>query len=360
MTAVSWSQSMVSRLTGGFFLGGILLLGLVLSPESSAVCQKPPMAEKQRHLAIGSMERVYRVHVPPGYSEVANHPLVLMLHGWGGDENTFLEDRLILDPSDARGFVLVAPRGLGSGPPDNSYGSWTFNGSATGLTRDGGPICDTGVTPDYRYASCKAAGIAKNACAWTHCQNLSSSDAEFIEALLKEVEALLCIDPARIFVFGGSNGGNAIWDFADRPRLSEKLAAISSLIGLPHKSYIDGDLNNPAPPALLITGTEDPTDPPGQWESFVPTTTSNEADRFYYESASATMRAWSQRHGCEIDKAAARVAAPEPFDCRSYCPGGIDASPALDCRIEMGHVYQLENSWPLTLDFFLNRARVNP
>ena len=339
-----------------FRLISVLLWGwLGISFESVAVCQKSVVSHPLQRLSIGSMERVYRVHVPPGYQAGTRHPVVLMLHGWGGDEHTFLDDPNILVPADARGFVLVAPRGLGSGPPDNSYGSWTFNGSASGVTQDGSPICDTSLTPDYRYASCKAASIAENTCAWTHCQNLLSSDAEFLAAVLAEVEALFCVDPARIFVFGGSNGGNAIWDFSDRPGWSNKIAAMTSLIGLPHKSYISGDSALRSPPALLITGTQDPTDPPGPWDDLTPTITSNQGDRFYYESASATIRAWSERQGCSVAAKARPLGVAAPFDCRSYCPGSIASSPALDCRIDMGHVYQLETTWPFILDFFLNR-----
>jgi len=360
MMALKIGQGVPKTSSSSSLMITLLWVCLAISFESFAVCQKPVISNEHQKLAIGSMERVYRVHVPPGYRAGTDHPVVLMLHGWGGDENTFLDDPNIIEPADARGFVLVVPQGLGSGPPDNNNGSWTFNGSASGVTQDGAPICDTSLTPDYRYDSCKAAGIAENSCAWTHCQNLPSTDAEFLEVLLAEVEALFCVDPARIFVFGGSNGGNAIWDFADRPAWSKKIAAMTSLIGLPHKSYISGDSALRVPPALLITGTQDQTDPPGAWDNLAPTTTSNQADRFYYESASATIRAWSERQGCTVDAKATPLDVPAPFDCRSYCPGSIESSSALDCRIEMGHVYQLETTWPFILDFFLNRPLAGP
>ena len=72
-----------------FRLISVLLWGwLGISFESVAVCQKSVVSHPLQRLSIGSMERVYRVHVPPGYQDGTHHPVVLMLHGWGGDEHT--------------------------------------------------------------------------------------------------------------------------------------------------------------------------------------------------------------------------------------------------------------------------------
>ncbi|MDP6027833.1 MAG: hypothetical protein QF849_18355 [Pseudomonadales bacterium] len=339
-----------------YWLLAVIWLGLGLSTQSFAACHKSLIPDAHQSLAQGATERVYRIHFPPGYALRSDNPVVLMLHGWGSDENTFLDDAVIREAADARGFVLVAPRGLGSGAPDFGYNSWTFSGSASGVTKDGLPICDTKVTPNYRYPSCQQSGIAQNTCSWTHCQNLPHTDTAFLLTLTAKVEDTLCIDSKKIFVFGGSNGGNAMWELPDNPVLSEKIAAMASLIGLPHKSYIDSNSAFSTPAALLITGTRDLTDPPGPWDDLKPTTTSNQSDRFFYESASATISAWSQRQGCKTGFAARRLESPTPFDCRSYCPGDLTTSPALDCRIDMGHDYQLVDTWPFILEFFLNHG----
>jgi poly(3-hydroxybutyrate) depolymerase len=335
-----------------------VLFGLVLMPLiTKAGCDRPLFGNDRQVLQIGSIERQFRIFYPTDYSANAHNPLVILLHGWGGNENSFLNQDALRRTADARGVVLVAPRGLGSGAPDFANNSWTFSGSDTGVTEAGMPICDATLTPDYRYPSCKASKIAVTTCAWTHCQGQSHTDIDFLVELLALLETQQCIDSDRLYLMGGSNGGNFVWDVARAPRLSNKLAAVASWIGLPHKSYLTPATAAALPPALLITGTKDKTDPPGDWDDFTVTTTSNQTDRYFYESASATIRAWSAASGCPVGAVAAPVAAPSPFDCRAYCPGARQDVPALDCRLEMGHEYREDDAWPLTLDFFLSRHR---
>ncbi|HAJ30482.1 MAG TPA: hypothetical protein DCL32_09940 [Gammaproteobacteria bacterium] len=334
----------------------LVLVGFLLGPMiTAASCDRPVFANPLQVLQIGSIERHFRIVYPTDYSANAHNPLVILLHGWGGNEDAFLDQDDLRRTADARGVVLVAPRGLGSGAPDFGNNSWTFSGSDTGVTEAGMPICDAALTPDYRYPSCKASKIAVTTCAWTHCQGQSHTDIDFLVELFALLETQQCIDPDRMYLMGGSNGGNLVWDVARAPRLSNKLAAVASWIGLPHQSYLAPGKASALPAALLITGTKDTTDPPGAWDDFNVTTTSNQTDRYYYESASATIRAWSAASGCPVGAVATPVAAPPPFDCRAYCPGERQDVPALDCRLEMGHEYREDDAWPLTLDFFLSR-----
>jgi poly(3-hydroxybutyrate) depolymerase len=336
----------------------IVLFGLVLMPLiTKAGCDRPFFAEDRQVFQVGSIERQFRIFYPADYLASAHNPLVILLHGWGGNEDSFLNQDALRRTADARGVVLVAPRGLGSGAPDFGNNSWTFSGSDTGVTATGMPICDAALTPDYRYPSCKTSKISLTTCAWTHCQGQSHTDIDFLVELLALLEKQQCIDSDRLYLMGGSNGGNLVWDVARAPRLSNKLAAVASWIGLPHKSYLTPATAAALPPALLITGTKDKTDPPGDWDDFNVTTTSNQSDRYFYESASATIRAWSAASGCPVGAVATPVAAPPPFDCRAYCPGERQDVPALDCRLEMGHEYREDDAWPLTLDFFLSRHR---
>ncbi|MBT5054047.1 MAG: hypothetical protein HOM69_12555 [Gammaproteobacteria bacterium] len=336
----------------------IAMVGFLLAPLlSDASCDRPKFSDGLQTLQMGTMERYFRIVYPANYSDQAHNPLVILLHGWGGDEDSFLDQDALRRTADARGVVLVAPRGLGSGAPDFGNNSWAFSGSGTGVTEAGMPICDPEGTPDYRYPSCKASNVSKTTCAWTHCQTQSHTDFDFLVALLTRLEIEQCIDSDRLYLMGGSNGGNLIWDVAREPRLGNKLAAIASWIGLPHQSYLAPAKAASLPPALLITGTKDKTDPPGAWDDFAVTTTSNQTDRYYYESASATIRAWSTASGCRVGAVAAPVDAPAPFDCRAYCPGERQNVRALDCRLEMGHEYREADAWPLTLDFFLSRHR---
>jgi polyhydroxybutyrate depolymerase len=285
---------------------------------------------------------------------------VVLFHGWGGNEDEFLGDRAVIDEARARGYILVAPRGLGSGPPDFRRNSWTFRGSATGLAGDGAKlempgaaaaICDATVTPDYSYPSCRVAGTARNSCSWTQCQD---DDIRFTIALVRYLETRLCVDPARVYAAGGSNGGMFTWELGQNPLSAPTFRAIASVIGLPHRGYLNGP-GKPGPmPVMVVSGLADSVVPPGEWDSEAFTTTSNDSDRFYYTGATAITRSWAAAAGCDTSgRERAFAQSDSQADCRTYCAATGTRWPAvIDCRARMAHDYGLPWSWKLIMNFF--------
>ena len=296
------------------------------------------------------LTRTFRVLVPRSYDSSTPTPLITYFHGWGGNENELISNRKVRSESDRRGYIVVAPRGLGSGAPDNSNNSWTFSGSDTGLAGDEGAICDDGITPGYSFASCRDQDIAENDCSWTHCQQ---DDVAFVLALVGEVKANLCVDENRVFAAGGSNGGMLAWELGQNAVGAGTFRAIASLIGLPHKGYLDGPGKSGDLPVLVITGTRDDVVPPGDWGDSSFTTTSNGKDRYYYTGATAITEVWAAAHDCNIEPGPAPVdVGVKKADCRSYCTQDAGLPRVLDCRAPMGHTYELNWSWKLILDFF--------
>lgn len=293
------------------------------------------------------VSRDFQVHVPASYDPSVPAPLIVAFHGWGGDDSEFLSAASVTAEADARGYVVVAPVGLGAGPPDRSWSSWSFRGSTTGIGGDGLPICDDAVTPDYTYDSC--AGIAENGCAWTHCQD---DDVAFVLELVASAQDSLCIDPARVFAVGGSNGGMFSWELGQNAASAGVFRAIAPIIGLPHRGHLAPPAKAGGMPVLLVTGTADRTVPPGDWEDPSPTTTTD-GDTFYYTGATAITQSWAEAAGCDVSTPASvlDVGVPE-VECRSYCAYGDTWPTVLDCRADVGHTYQFRWSWPLVLDFF--------
>ncbi len=321
--------------------------------QETSGCGAPVPSSGLYTIEHGAIARSYALKVPSGYD--SHHPsrLVLVFHGWGGDESEFLSDPTVVGESSRRGYLVVAPRGIGSGAPDHANNSWTFRGSAEGAIANGTtitPICDGSVTPDYTYPSCRQ-GRALNSCSWTQCQ---ADDVGFVRKLLEHLEAKLCIDTQHVFAAGGSNGGMFTWELGANPETAPLFRAIAPIIGLPHR----GDLRPPARPGglpvILITGLSDNVVPPGNWDEAAPTTTSNDHDRFYYTGATAIVRVWSRAAGCKPGPREKPFDTGVPAaDCRSYCGAGPGTWPrVLDCRAPMGHDYQLSWSWKLMLDFF--------
>lgn len=317
-----------------------------------------------------NITRIYRVLVPSRYEPDTAYPLIAVFHGWGGDENEFLGDKRVRTLADERGYIVVAPRGLGSGAPDLSPNSWSFRGSTTGVAGSGDgdnsrspeaaatPICDATRTRDFTYPSCRH--VARNTCSWTQCQ---TDDVTFALALIKEVESKLCVDTARVFASGGSNGAMFTWELGQNPASASIFRALAALIGLPHRGYLDAPGKKGALPVLVITGTRDTTVPPGDRESTKYTTTSD-GNAYYYTGASAIVRSWGAANNCPYrgTPAASFNAGAPRADCRSYCGGNAEGwsggaagagwPNVLDCRATMAHAYDFSWSWKLMLDFF--------
>lgn len=337
--------AMTAMLAAGLALASAPLGAQTASPGCGSVALPSGVYQ----MADGALTRTFRVEVPDGYDGSAPLPVILVFHGWGGDENSILGDAVVTETASAEGYILVAPRGVGSEGGDDNYNSWTFRGSATGLDGGGGKICDDEATGDYHYASCGplGTGVAQNSCSWTQCQ---TDDVAFVGKLIDEVGARFCADNDRIYAMGGSNGGMFSWELGQNPAIASRITAIAPLIGLPHRGHLDGPVV-PDMPVMLITGKNDPTVPPGEWEdpSF---TTTTDGDFFYYTGATAITRVWSKAANCSISEPAAAVdVGIEGVECRSYC--GSEGLPnVMDCRVETTHEYELERTWPLIVRFF--------
>ena len=210
--AAGWIEQMPGRvlqvLTRAGLAAGLASVALA-SPTQVPGCGTAGLATGTYTLPHGGLTRSCRLYVPPGYRKNVASRMVVVFHGWGGNEDEILTDSAVIGEAGARGYILVAPRGLGSGLPDNSNNSWTFRGSATGLDGDGAnpkipgdasAICDAAITPGYRYPSCKA-GSSCNTCSWTQCQD---DDVDFTLALVRHIETKLCIDTAHVYASGGS------------------------------------------------------------------------------------------------------------------------------------------------------------
>jgi poly(3-hydroxybutyrate) depolymerase len=349
-----WSISTSLLVALPFFAVSLVAIA---SPQSISGCGDEEISSGVYTLMHDGIERVYRVHVPAGYETDVAAPVVAFFHGWGGNEDEFAANKVITDEADQHGYILVAPRGIGSGDPDNKASSWTFSGSATGLdgdqvnaavAGDTDAICDHDMTPDYSYGSC--ASSKSNTCSWTHCQ---ADDVGFAVTLVNQVKAKLCVDTNRVFAMGGSNGGMYIWELGQNPVSAPHFKALAALIGLPHRGYLNSQAKDADMPVIVVTGMQDNVVPPGKWDDPAFTTTSNGNDRFFYTGATAITRSWAAQHACDTTgKALEYDDGYEEADCRSYCSDDPGWPRVLDCRAQMGHAYRYEWSWKLILDFF--------
>ena len=142
-------------------------------------------------------EREFIVHVPASYNAATPVPLVLALHGGGGNMQNMARDRRygLVSQAEASGWIVVFPNGF-SRLPGGRIATWNA-GICCGAARDTG-----------------------------------SDDVAFLRAVVAEVRQRLKIDKQRIFATGMSNGGMMSYRLAcDAADLFRAIAAVAGTDG---------------------------------------------------------------------------------------------------------------------------------
>ncbi len=221
------------------------------------------------------------MHVPTDYNASQPTALILAFHGWGGDGQALVDQ--MTPQADYSNFVVVGPNGLA----ENLYPSWN-GGGTTQVPFPGprGPTCDESIAGTYCYNSCGARPEGCRPCDWTTCND----DIAFTGALLDWLEERLCVDLAKVFAVGFSNG--ATFTYAVSAALSGRISAFVANSGTPHPGFEHAPANVQS--AMDIHGVNDDTcpadnaspglsgSPPGQPSS----------DGWYYLDVDSTLELW--------------------------------------------------------------------
>lgn len=139
-------------------------------------------------LSFGGRVRTYTLALPPGHDVGPLVPLILALHGGGGNSAQFESTNLLTPKAHAAGFAVVYPNGVGR-PLASSIQSW-----------NGGGCCD--------YA-----------------QDQNIDDVGFLRALIVELTSRYRLDPKRVYATGHSNGG--VMTYRLGCELADRIAAIA-------------------------------------------------------------------------------------------------------------------------------------
>ncbi len=164
-------------------------------------------------LEAGGRDRSYLVHVPPPAASGAL-PVVLSLHGGGGNARQHRRSTGMDAAADRDGYIAVYPNG--SGRLGDLFLTWN-------------------------------AGIC---CGYAQAQDVD--DVGFISALLDDLGRRAAIDPRRIYAAGHSNGGMMAHRLGDE--LSGRIAAIASVAG----ARVPTSRGGRAVPVLQIHSEDDP------------------------------------------------------------------------------------------------------
>ena len=239
--------------------------------NSSGGCGAPQNASDLiASVQSAGADRSYRVHLPSGYSPTHPAPLVMNLHG---SSKTALEQETysgLAPVADREGFILVSPEGSGRSQ------EWAI----VGFYEDAG-IEDVVVT------------------------------RQIVEA----VQAAFCVDPARIYATGHSNGAQMASQVGCY--LPDIFAAVAPVSGVVFQGC-DGR----SMPVISLHGTEDYNVP--------------------FETAQPAMAEWAAHNGCSADQE--RVPVTEHVSRESYL--GCDGADVVLYVVEGGG-----HTWPDAEDY---------
>lgn len=159
------------------------VLALVLWAAASLPAQSHAPVGTPRTIQAGGVERSYLLHVPSAQPAGQQVPLLLVLHGAGGEGAGMAAHTGLTGPAIARGYAVVYPDGI-----------------------------------DRRWNDGRGTSAGQD-------------DVEFIRVLLDSLSRELPVDPKRIYATGISNGAGLAYRLAcDLPGA---FAAIAPVAGAP-------------------------------------------------------------------------------------------------------------------------------
>lgn len=149
----------------------------------------------------------YRVYVPRAWDGKASLPILLMLHGAGANENTYMDqaDGLLMKLAEQHGFIVVSPIGF---TPLGAYGN---------------PLRLPAV-----FGQTAAAASQRAAVTAARLRELQLSELEVITALDVVTEEYGA-DRSRTFLAGHSMGSGGVWHLA--ARYPERWRAVAPMSG---------------------------------------------------------------------------------------------------------------------------------
>lgn len=195
----------------------ILLFHFFLPAQICCAAQQGWAAQTgdiEQSLEQDGRRREYLLHLPSGYDGSRKLPLLIMLHGGGGNYRFLIKMSKMSSVADRNGFIVAYPNGSG-------------RLNQIGLTWNAGDCC--GYARGHRI-----------------------DDLGFLKALIDRLCSQYSIDESRIYIAGFSNGGMMAYEASCA--MSDRLAAIAVVGG----SMTGRECRPSRPmPVIIFHGTAD-------------------------------------------------------------------------------------------------------
>lgn len=239
-----------------FFLSllSVLVVNTVTNPFLTA--QPLKSGTNERSLLLQGMTRTFRAYLPKAVNISAESPVVLVLHGFGGNAKNALKQGKWEAKAEKEGFIVV---GL-DGTLDNLKLPYLSFANPRSWAAGGGS---------------------------TKADERGVDDVAFAAAVIDSLITWRCANPKRIYATGFSNGAGMTWRIG--AVLSDRIAAIAPVA---NSLLVNVEKLSRPLPLLLIWGTADPVNPMAG--GMVPRSGKQE----YRPAAESVWRSWATMLGC--------------------------------------------------------------
>ena len=240
----------------------------LLEPGDGAI----PPGDYGRHLMFQDRKRFYELHVPPDYKPGKPLPVVIVLHGGGGNPANVRWQSGMSDVADRGNFIAIYP---------------------------------AGTSPSYeeKFLYWNSGPKAKSE------KQRTVNDVAFIAAVLDDAAKFFTIDPKRVYATGISNG--AQMSFRLGCDLYNRIAAIAPVEG--HRYPGEFFAGPPGPlPFIMFHSKVDPYIPYTGGQS--PDTSAFEP--FEYKPIPEIIARWVKHNGC--DPTNPKISKIPNADCKIY------------------------------------------
>lgn len=295
----------------------LLLSCIALSACATATPQACSPANAKPGAALtcevpGYQGRPYDIHLPVGYDPARPVPVVLAIHGGGGNSRGAARTACpggdtkspdCLHAMAAReGVAVVYPNGTSS-RLSSSVRTWNAGGGANGWQCVSGRACKEGV-----------------------------DDIAYFRALLDDLARWVAVDPRRVHATGLSNGGAMSHRLGCQ--MANRVAAIAALGGANQFAATATCAPQRPVPVLQIHGTADPC-----WAYEGGTAACAQRDEMAKMSVEASMRIWATINGCQSVQPAQPMASEPRIETAQLRWAGCRAETVLIRMNGGGHVW---------------------
>jgi polyhydroxybutyrate depolymerase len=269
------------------------VLWILMFRNQSAIASDSP-GDSKHELKHGGRTRTYEVHLPPQYDLKTPLPIVINMHGGGGNAAAHRKQTKMDAAADRYGFIVIYPEGTA--------------GLGHFYTWNAGLCCGYSVK-------------------W------KIDDVGFISKVLDEVEKNYTVDNRRVYATGMSNGAMMAYRLAcELPNRITAVCGIATTLG------VDGPAPTRPIPLLQIHGLKDQNAP------FNGGVGSNAISKVTHKSVRDVIALWCDVNHCE--KKPVETKETDDYIFERYAPApSVEGAP-----IELYMLREGGHTWPGGVD----------